>query len=196
MLVELIGSTGVGKSTLADHLLRVLAERGQPALTSEQFVMRCYGLRLERFRSRVAASLVLDLLIFPWFLRFARRHAGLCWFMACIAWRDIELPLLRLNVLRNFAKHMGTHELLRRRASPNELIILDEGLVHQAHNLFVHPTTAPRPLELARFVAEVPLPDLLVLVDGPMADLVGRTIRRGHPRVRSGAAGTRFARGV
>ncbi len=183
MIVELIGSTGVGKSTVANRLLERLAEQQQPALSSEQFVLRCYGLRLRWLRSRPLLSVLLDLLTFPWFIRFAARHTQLCWFMAGVAWRDLEPPLFRLNVLRNMAKQMGTHELVRRNASPGDVVILDEGMVHQAHSLFVHPTHGPRPAELAWFLAEVPLPDLLVLVDGPTAAVVRRTLERGHPRL-------------
>jgi hypothetical protein len=183
MIVELIGCTGVGKTTVANRLLERLMERRRPVLSSEEFVLRCYGLRLGWLRWRPARSLLVDLLTFPWFVLFAARHARLCQFMAGVAWRDIELPLFRLNVLRNIAKQMGIHELLCRRASPGEVVILDEGMVHQAHSIFIHPTHGPRPLELARFLAEVPMPDVLVLVDGPTAEVVRRTVERGHPRL-------------
>jgi hypothetical protein len=183
MIVELIGSTGVGKTTVANGLMELLTEQRRLALSSEQFVLRCYGLRVGWLGWRPARSLLVDLLTFPWFLQFAVRHPRLCQFMAGVAWRDIELPVFRLNVLRNMAKQMGTFELLRRRASPDEVVIVDEGLVHQVHSLFVHPTHGPRPVELARFLAQVPLPDLLVLVDGPTPEVVRRTVERGHPRL-------------
>jgi hypothetical protein len=183
MVVELTGSTGVGKSTLAGRLLERLVERGQPAVSSDVFVARCYGLQLGRLRWPVARSVLVDVLTFPWFVRCALRRPGWCWFMVRIIWRDSDSLLFRLNVLRNIAKHLGAHELLQRRGCAGEVVIADEGMVHQAHSLFVHPQTAPRPRELARFVADVPVPDLLVLVEGPTSEVVRRTAQRGHQRL-------------
>jgi deoxyadenosine/deoxycytidine kinase len=93
------------------------------------------------------------------------------------------MPWFKLNVLRNMAKQMGIYAMLRGRASPGEIILMDEGLVHQAHSLFVHPNHAPRRQELLQFVQEVPPPDLLVLVEGPSSEVLSRTLQRGHPRV-------------
>jgi hypothetical protein len=183
VVVELTGSTGVGKSTLAGRLLERLVERGQPAVSSEMFVARCYGLQLGRLRWPVARSVLIDVLAFPWFVRFVLRRPGWCWFMVRIIWRDSDSLLFRLNVLRNIAKRLGAHELLQRRGCAGEVVIADEGMVHQAHSLFVHPQTAPRPQELARFVADVPVPDLLVLVEGPTPEVVRRTAQRGHQRL-------------
>jgi AAA domain len=183
LLVELIGSTGAGKSTVTAHLLEMLGREGRHAVTSDQFVLRYYGLGLDSFNRQSLRSLLVDLLVFPWFLRFAIGHLRLCCFMVKIARRDIELTWFRLNVLRNIAKQMGLYELLRRRVSADQVVVLDEGLVHQAHSLFVHPTHAPRPEELMRFVRDIPPPDLLVLVEAPKMDVIRRTVERGHPRV-------------
>jgi thymidylate kinase len=194
MLVELTGSTGAGKSTLTAQLLAALQASGYRALTAEQFVLRHFGLPLDRLTWRPALSLLLDLLAFPSFLRFALRHRQLGRLMLTVVWRDAQPLAFKLNVLRNIAKHMGTTELLRRHGHTGEIVLLDEGLVHQAHSLFVHPNAEPRPVEVARFVADVPLPDLLVLVEAQRSDLVERTLRRGHPRVprASAAEMTRF----
>jgi thymidylate kinase len=195
MLVELIGSTGAGKSTLTAQLLELLEAGGYDALTGEQFVLRGLGLPVDRLPWRPGVSLLLDLLTFPWFLRFASSHRQLSRSMFTIAWRDAEPLSFKLNVLRNIAKHMGTAELLRRRGPTQEIILLDEGLVHQAHSLFVHPDADPRPMEVAQFLAEVPMPDLLVLVEAQHRDLVARALARGHPRVPHASAAdiTRFA---
>jgi thymidylate kinase len=186
MVVELTGSTGVGKSTLAARLLERLAERGVRAIASDQFVCQCYGLRLQWVRWPVVMSVIVDVLTAPWCLLFLLRQPGLCWLLIRIAWRDLESPLFRLNVLRNIAKRLGTHEMLARHRTGDEVVLVDEGLVHQAHSLFVHPSAEPRPDELARFVGEIPMPDLLVLVEGPTCELVERTLRRGHPRLSDG----------
>jgi hypothetical protein len=183
IVVELTGSTGAGKSSLATRLMQRLAERGVPAVTSDQFVCRCYGLHLQWVRWPVVMSLMVDLLAAPWCLRFVFRQPALCWFMARIVWRDLESPLFRLNVVRNIAKRLGTLEMLARHQCSDEIVLLDEGLVHQAHSLFVHPSRQPRPEEVARFVHAIPMPDLLVLVEGSTCDLVQRTVRRGHPRL-------------
>jgi len=127
----------------------------------------------------------MDVLACPWFLRFLWQHPGLSLLMATSVCRDTGSPGLMLNALRNVAKHLGTRELLGRRAGTEGLIvILDEGAVHQAHNLFVHPETEAKWCEVQRFMAEIPLPDLLVLVEAPTSSVVQRTIRRRHVRIR------------
>jgi hypothetical protein len=183
MIVELIGSTGAGKSSVAGRLQSLSAVHQTKALLAEQFVLQCYGLRVGWLRSRGARSLVIDVLSFPWFVRFAARRPRFCWFVVVTVYRGVELPLFSLNVLRNIIKQMGMHELLTQRSHAGDLILLDEGLVHQAHSLFVHPNAARWSSELERFVAEVPLPDLLVLVEAPTAEVVRRTLQRGHPRL-------------
>jgi hypothetical protein len=183
MIVELIGSTGAGKSRVVGRLQSLLGAQQARAVLGEQFILQYYGLRLEWLRSRVALSLIIDVLSIPWFVRFALRRPRFCWFMAVTLCRGIELPLFSLNVLRNIIKQMGMYELLTTRASVGDLILLDEGLTHQAHSLFVHPSAAPSSSELERFVAEVPLPDLLVLVEAPTEEVIRRTLQRGHPRL-------------
>lgn len=196
MIVEIVGSTGVGKSTVARRLLELLQARGIPAdlladgwaWSSDEAARRYHGLPLNWLRWPLAISLAVDVLACPWFLRFLLQRSALSWFMAAIVWRDVESLGLKLNALRNIAKHLGARELLGRRMSDeSRIVITDEGAVHQAHNLFVHPGRRPRLSEIQRFTAEIPLPDLLLLVEGPTAAVVQRTIRRNQMRIRGNA---------
>jgi hypothetical protein len=104
--------------------------------------------------------------------------------------RDAGSVANAARLLRNFVKRLGVHEQLsagRDRLQEYDFLLLDEGIVHTVHNLFVHMRAAPDPEELRRFVALLPRPDLLIWVKAPREQSLACVARRGHGRV----AGTR-----
>lgn len=180
-IVELIGCTGAGKSTLAPEVIRHLVRSQVPALSDEQYLTAWSGLSLPRIRPRQARSLVVDVLMFPWFLRFAVRHPKLLLFMTRIVIRDVRSPLLTINVLRNVAKKMGIFELLRTDEQENGAVVfIDEGLIHHANSLFANPYIVHDARELTAYAEQVPLPDLIVRIDAPYADLLHVVMDRGN----------------
>jgi hypothetical protein len=91
-----------------------------------------------------------------------------------------------LNLMRNFVKRIGAELLLEdlsRQLRDVDILIWDEGSVHAAHNLFVHPDTAPVLEEIVTFAALVPKPDCLIWVTAPTAQSTRVLTRRGHRRV-------------
>ena len=73
-------------------------------------------------------------------------------------------------LLRNVVKRMGVHQALTDRhanLSNFDFILCDEGILHAAHNLFVHTTSSPNPQEILRFANLVPMPDLVIWVTAP-----------------------------
>ena len=63
------------------------------------------------------------------------------------------------------------------------MIIWDEGIVHAAHNLFVHTNTRPNEEEIVKFGRMVPKPDILVWVTAPTDQSRAVVLARGHQRV-------------
>ena len=58
------------------------------------------------------------------------------------------------SLFRNFMKRIGSHFLLERLRDEMEdydVVIWDEGIVHAAHNLFVHAGTEPKKEEIEEF---------------------------------------------
>jgi hypothetical protein len=92
------------------------------------------------------------------------------------------------SLLRNFMKRIGSHlllETLRDEMRDCDVVIWDEGIVHAAHNLFVHAGTEPRRDEIEEFGRMVPKPDLLIWVTAPASQSAEVVLGRGHSRVRA-----------
>lgn len=166
MLVEFIGCTGSGKSTIAANVIEKLADSG-----------------IKVNSVNVGGSIKMDFVTFPWFIWFAMHNLDFCVSVAKTSVRDADSTLIGLNLFRNVAKKMGMYELLKRK-KVSQLIIWDEGTLHAAHNLFVHVNSAPRPADITEFVRKVPKPDLVVYIRTPMEITVRRTLDRGHRRVK------------
>jgi hypothetical protein len=196
MQIELFGCSSAGKSSLAPRLLRSARALGVEATMSEDFVLgqfRLGGVRLPWLR-----RLCVDLLAAGACLASWREHAG---FLHQAARILLALPAgvawgRRLNMARNVVKKTGVRALVRRRARPDELVILDEGTLQTAHYLFVQPCADPDPARLDAFLARVPLPDVAVYVRETEPTLVRRTLARGHKRLgdRSSHGAARFVK--
>src|SRR5207253_1984191 len=98
------------------------------------------------------------------------------------------------SLLRNFLKRIGCHlllEKLRDDLHDCDIVLCDEGVVHAAHNLFVHTGALPQREEIVQFGRIVPKPDLLIWVTAPTAQTVKVILRRGHSRVGGTSAAAR-----
>jgi hypothetical protein len=91
-----------------------------------------------------------------------------------------------MSLLRNFVKRVGSHLLLeriRREGCGYDIILCDEGIVHAAHNLFVHSGVEPDLQAIAVFGRLVAKPDLLIWVTAPTVHSCSVIRQRGHSRV-------------
>jgi hypothetical protein len=183
MQIELIGCTGAGKSSLAGGIL-VAAEGGAVQISmAHEYLLRQW--RLRWLKSRLARTLVLDVAsllacVATWhqhrdYLRFALRIVR----SLSIGWFE------RANLTRNLLKKVGIHEIVRRCSSEKDVIFVDEGTLQSAHNLFVHLSAEASAEDVETFAKLVPLPDVAVYVTQSERELVERTLRRGHARIRN-----------
>lgn len=183
-IVEFIGCTGAGKSSLFAEILSILKGQGARVLSSDEAVMRHWGIPSTRFRSQRVRSLLIDALTFPFFIVAVVRRPRLWWLVLGIVWRDVEYPFLRLNIYRNVAKRLGADALFRQSGRiRGALVLVDEGLVHQADSLFAHPNSSWRPEELRAYVEMLSLPDAIVYVEAEFESLIERISARGHQRL-------------
>ena len=82
-----------------------------------------------------------------------------------------------LNVVRK----VGVHQMARRAAS-RATVLIDEGAVLSAYQLFVYSDAPFDAVDLERFARLVPLPDHVVYVRAPLDLLVDRAMSRPDPR--------------
>lgn len=185
MQIELIGCTGAGKSTLIQRIRQSCQAQARIALLGDDFVLRWS--HLDWVQSYLLRRLLVDLLALlacavSWykhreFLRLARRMIaqlpnGVGWYT-------------RLKTARNVLRNLGVYELIQRYATPDQVILLDEGTVHIAHYLFVQPSGAVGGQDLERFARLAPLPDLVLYLRQDTPLLVQRTLARGHWRLQT-----------
>ncbi|HEY7464001.1 MAG TPA: phosphotransferase [Candidatus Limnocylindria bacterium] len=163
MIVELTGPVGAGKSAVARGLPEALRARGISASHLDD---------VARF-SRPRAWL--------WNARFAIGHPRLTW----AAWRAASgapLPRWHKRLILGLVLGVGGRiEYARRRVPPRHVVLVDEGLVHRAVNLFGWYPSA-RPEAVRRYISMVPLPDGVIVVDTDPDLALERVRSRGLPK--------------
>lgn len=181
MQIELIGCTSAGKTTLAQEMVQRGRRQGMDIVLAETFVLELLHLHWIRATTlrKVAvncAGLVASVL--TW------HKNGRLYRFAIQMLR--ELPISRaekLALLRNVLKKVGIGELARVVGSSEQIIVLDEGALHIAHNLFVHTSTNASTEMIPEFVKLAPLPDVVVYVREDESPLIERVMVRGHHRI-------------
>ena len=166
MLVEFIGCTSSGKSTIAAKVMEKLKSLGIKAILVE-----------------VGGDIRMDFATLPWFVCFATHNFDFCAFAARIIVHGADSLLVGLNLFRNFAKKMGMYELLRKKKN-NLIILSDEGTVHAVHNLFVYANSLPQSTDVIRFACLVPKPDMIIYVKTSFELATERTFKRGYRRAK------------
>lgn len=185
MLIELIGCTGAGKSTLVREALNEGHSQEINIITSYDFVLSWLHLGwLENHALRmlflnvaaIMASTITMRKNIP-FYRFA---------IKTILSLPPEVRLAeKLKIARLTFRNIGIDEIVRHAKSDEQVVLVDEGTLHIAHYLFVHVFAEPDPAAIYSFIRLVSLPDLVIYVSATEAVLIERIIARGHKRVKA-----------
>jgi thymidylate kinase len=187
LVVELVGTPGAGKSTVADELVRVLHAAGRQATTvvggarehaartvAGALVARCTTGRWRRallwtvfYASATAAGLACA----------ARRPA----LMTCVLGAQARRARLRrrCHTVYWFVQLLGRVRLLARTAAPGEVLVVDDGYLHRAVHLFASERAPTGARDVARYVDLAPRPDLVVWVRAPTEVCEARVRARG-----------------
>jgi thymidylate kinase len=182
MIVEFIGCSGAGKTTLA-HAVRARAAPDRPARMALDLVMDRPGRRW--IRQPQLVNLAADVAVSPSFLTGGQ--GALLRFADDRLRRYAPSAFARLNYLVNVERRVGTQLLARRRAN-GATILSDEGALLLAYQLFVYAEGPYGRADLERFVELVPMPDRVVYVRAPFDVLVDRSMARPDRRRELAAA--------
>jgi hypothetical protein len=181
MLIEFIGSTGAGKTTLANDVIGECREQGVDILLDADFVLK--QIRLNWIKSKFARTLCVDLISSFACLATWRNNFEFYAFASRVIRRLPVAWLEKLNLARNVLKKIGIYEIVRRRGSDRQFVLVDEGTLHAAHNLFVHVSVRTNAGDLATFVRLVPLPDAAICIAQSESVLIEIAMERGHKRI-------------
>lgn len=184
ILIEIIGCTSAGKTTLAGCLRNAWRADHIDAVSDDDLVLGLCCLRW--VRNEYLRRRLVDVVALPACLLVWRKRRRLFSMIAELSsnspgsWRN------KWNLARNALRKIGIHEIIRRRGRRREIVLVDnEGTLQAAHNLFVHVSAPPNFSDVVRFVESAPLPDVVVYVRHSASVLAERTLRRGHDRVPS-----------
>ena len=196
-LIEFVGPVGAGKTSLSQRLAEHLTGKGFEVLTLRQAIEQCADrTRMGRLRMAVIGkppvrrgtrqTRILAV------LGFAALHSRL---ILTVLRSQVGLPLTvrhRFIILRLFFDVAAGSQLAARHLSDREIVILDEGLIHRAVNLYSWGTGQFPQRALRVYLDRLPSPGLVVLVDAP-ADMVALRLGvSGYPkRLRSADRETR-----
>lgn len=181
MRIELVGCTGAGKTTLARDMVMHGQMRGIDIVQVDMLVMNL--LHVQWVKVRFLQKLVVNCAgliasVLTW-----RTNGELYRF----AFRMLqEAPISRFErvaLMRNVLKKVGLSELARSAGGNGRIVVLDEGALHIAHNLFVHTAAETSTALLPEFVKLVSLPDIVVYVQEEERTLIERVMQCGHPRI-------------
>ena len=181
MQIELIGCTSAGKSTLTRSILQACHEQGPGILSGNDFVLK--QVRLNWVKSHLPRTLLVDLVALFVCLVTWRSNLKFYLFATRLLFQ-LPIPRLeRLNLLRNVLKKIGIYEVIRIRSTDQQVILVDEGVLQAAHNLFVHVSVQMKTEDLSTFAELIPLPDAIIYLRQPESRLIDRIMKRGHKRI-------------
>lgn len=177
MIVEFIGASGSGKTSLARQVARYLEEDHSAVLASDLVLRR---LRLEKVAAPTVRNVLADLSAV---MEMRRLDAKQRTFLAyALRWLKRHRPksLQTLNYARSIVRRLGVDGIARRRGR-RMVVLADEGIVLVAYLLFVYGNTGYDDDDLAEFAGMAPPPDRIVHVRAPLDSLVSRTLSRIDP---------------
>lgn len=177
MIVEFIGSTGAGKTTLISQVQRRLAQTTD-VVTSFDVVAALPG--LPTVDHPTVRNFIQELVGFPFLIGSLRRNRIFLLFMLRMLARQAAFSIFTVNILRSIERKIGVYEILRRRHH-DHIVLVDEGTVLLAHNVFVYSSADYTREEITTFASLVPLPDIIVYIKAPVDILVQRALLRTDP---------------
>ena len=177
MIIEFIGSTGAGKTTLIAEVRRRLVQTAD-VTSSFEVVAAPFG--LHGVTNLTARNLIQEFLGFPFFILSLNRHKALIIFILRMLARQGSFSIFTINNLRSLERKLAVDEILKRRQN-HQIVLVDEGPLLLAHNVFVYTNAHYTAEEIARFTSLVPLPDIIVYIKAPTETLVQRSLMRSDP---------------
>ena len=133
MIIEFIGSTGAGKTTLISEVQRRLS---QITVVATSFDVVASPLGLQRVTHLTIRNLIQEIVGFPFFIGSLYRHKAIIVFILRMLARQASFSFFTINNLRSLERKIGVDEIIKRRQH-DKIILVDEGPLLLAHNVFV-----------------------------------------------------------
>ena len=193
MIVEFIGCTGAGKSTLVAQLRQELSQQAHVVSSFEVVAAR---LGLSHIAQPTVQNLIQEVAGLPFFLSSLPSQQRFLRFTLQMMARQGNFNFYSFNHLRSLERTIGVDGFIRSaggRQGAQPIVFVDEGTIVPAHNIFVYNDVAYSAQEINRYAELAPLPDVIVYVRAPIEQLIKRTQQRPDPpREMRGQSATRI----
>jgi thymidylate kinase len=176
MIVEFIGSTGAGKTSLISKIHHKLA---QTTVVTTPFDLISTPLGLSHVTHPTVQNLIQELVAFPFFIGSLNRYRKFLAHTIRTFSHNTKFSIHTINNLRSLERKIGLYEITQR-YNRDRIILVDEGPILAAH-MFVFSGSMVTSSELTAFAALLPLPDLIVYITAPIEVLVRRALNRPDP---------------
>jgi len=178
MIIEIIGPSGSGKTTISAKIIQRLMQASIDvfALHPHFFPFGKKLLRKPCFQR--LQNPVLDFIAFKTLCGSYGKHREFFYFAKAILKSQADSPFTAMNLLRSVHRKVGLHEYFQRKKFEDRLVLVDEGMAHGVHNLFVHFKRPHNSSELTHFASLFSLPDLILYIKSPLELLVERSLKR------------------
>jgi hypothetical protein len=181
MLIEFVGCSGAGKTTVSEQVLAALSERNRTAGSSTALIAT--ATHTAWIKNLFVRNICLDILLLPWLLLALKHHFRFCLFGLFQIVRHADSGLSMLQRVLSQLRNMAGNELLRRLPTL-EFILVDEGTVCGVHNVLVHLKQDPAKAAIQAYARLVPKPDLVIHINTPVELALSRTKARADPPLR------------
>jgi hypothetical protein len=111
-------------------------------------------------------------------LLFSLEHHRLLWLTFSSQLKRLISLKDRLWVLRRMLKLWGQYRCIQNSLTPDEVIIMDGGLLYFAVALFTSENESPNHKLVKNYINSIPKPNLLILVNTPIEVCIGRVLVR------------------
>lgn len=177
MIIEFIGCTGVGKTTLISEVQTRLSKTTH---VTTSFDLVAAPLGLNNVSSRMMRNFIQEIAVLPVFIRTLRRNKAVIAYVVSMLRRHANISIFTINNLRGIERQIGVYEKIKKYEN-NSIILVDEGTVHLAHKIFVFNDRVYTPDEITWFANLIPVPDLIVYLRAPVENIIQRTLNRSDP---------------
>jgi len=169
MLIEITGSSGAGKTTLAQRLAAEIQRQGRQVVLQ----LDAGTSLLLRFFQEIRGLWVL--------LTRRKQYFHLFRFCYSYSWKHRDGILSWITILRSLLRKISIDNYYRARSQGDTITIIDEGLLHLAHNLFVTLKEDSQDQDISEFFQKTLFPDLIVCVQADLDLLKKRGVQRKDP---------------
>ena len=176
MIVEFIGSTGAGKTTLINEV-RCRLEKTSQVTTSIDLATSLLGLK--GLTNPTLQNLVQEFISIPFFISTLYKYNEYLRHTIKLFWRKTGFSMQAIHNLRSLERKIGMYEITKI-LGKDQVILVDEGPILAFH-MFVSAKITYTAEEIARFIDLLPLPDLVIYIRASVNTLIERTVRRPDP---------------